>query len=257
MTNLPLSGLSVLVTRSSNQSESLSSKLRSFGAEVIESPLIRIEPPNDWQPLDLALATLENFDWIVFTSGNAVEFAFKRLSEQASEVPKKTRIAAVGKATVTRVEELGHAVAFHPEKYDADSLVAGLAGKHDLAGSRMLVLCGELAGAKVPDRLVELGASVTTATVYRTVLTGSLPTETLELLQRQALQAITFTSSSAVTSFMRAVEDLPASCLAGMTVACIGPVTAKTAQESGLVVDVVPAEATINALADALAARFE
>lgn len=256
MTKLPLAGIRVLVTRSSNRSEGLSSRLRSFGAEVIESPLIRIDPPSDWQPLDTALAELESFDWLVFTSGNAAEFAFNRLAKQDGILPKQTRVAAVGKVTVRRIEELGHSVAFHPKRYDADSLIAGLAGKHDLTGSRVLVLCGELAGSEVPDRLAELGASVTTAIVYRTILTGSLPTDILELLQRQALQVITFTSSSAVTSFIQSVRKLPADCLGGVTVACIGPVTARTALESGIAVDVVPAEATADALADALAIRF-
>ena len=255
MPPLPLSGLRVLVTRSRTRSSALSTRLRSAGAEPVEAPLIQIVDPEDWTPLDHALSDLDAYDWLIFTSGNAVEKCLARLKIANVQITPNLRIASVGPATVKRLQQFGLIVDYQPDRYDAEALVEGLVDSYKLSGAKILFPCADIARQTVVTGLTGLGAEVTSVTAYRIVPETSLPSDILALLRCKEIHVITFTSPSTVEAFVQATQDTSA-LLSEVTIACIGPETARKAKEAGLVVDIVPEEATIEALVEALKERM-
>ncbi|MEE2710825.1 MAG: uroporphyrinogen-III synthase [Gemmatimonadota bacterium] len=251
MPSLPLSGLRVLVTRSRTHSSDLSTRLRYAGAEPVEVPLIQIVDPEDWTPLDQALADLDGYDWLIFTSGNAVEKCLTRLEATNVQIPPSLRIASVGSATVKRLRQFGLIVDYTPDRYDAEALVEGLVESYELSSAKVLFPCADIARQTVVTDLTGLGAEVTSVTAYRTVLANSLPSEILALLRCKGIHVITFTSPSTVEAFVQATQNSSA-LLSEVTIACIGPETARKSKEAGIVVDIVPEEASIEALVEAL-----
>jgi uroporphyrinogen III methyltransferase/synthase len=254
----PLFGLRVLVTRSREQASDLSVRLAELGAEPVEAPLIRIEDPDDWSPLDEALARIDAYDWLIFTSGNAVERCFGRLFGMGKDARALARlkVAVVGSSTARRLEAFGLVADYQPERFDAEALVEGLAGQYDLRGARVLFPGADIARETVAAGLAGLGAQVARVTAYRTVTETALPPEVLAMFARKEIHLVTFASSSTVRAFAAAAGParLP-DLLAYAAVACMGPVTRRAAVEAGMTVAITPAEATIPALVDAIVAH--
>ena len=251
----PLFGVRALVTRARGQAGELSELLVRQGAEPVEAPLIRIEPPGDWSETDAALSGLSGFDHVVFTSGNAVEAFFSHLIEQGMDARALggVRVAAVGRATAGALRRRGIEADCQPDVFRAGKLVEAMTGGRDLQDARVLFPAADIAGPAVVDGLTAAGASVTRVTVYRTVMEEALPDGVASLLEDRKIHLAVFASSSAVTAFARAVgPDRLRPLTEGVRIACIGPSTAATAAESGLSVDIVPGEATVPALVDAI-----
>jgi len=254
----PLFGRRIVVTRPRAQAGALADLLEAQGAEVIAFPTIELVPPADPAALDRAVAAAHGYDWLVFTSANGVQAFFDRFAAARLDVRAlaSVRLAAIGPETAAQLERRLLRVDVLAGDYRAEGLLEALAVE-DLRGRR--VLLARAAGARVvlPEGMRARGAAVDEVVAYRAVPPAGADVAGLRAaLAAGAIDALTFTSSSTVRNF---VELLGAGETARLvrngrpTVACIGPVTAETARELGLRVDVVPVRYTAAALADALA----
>lgn len=248
---LPLAGLRIVVTRAETQNAEFARKLAALGAEVIEFPSISIRPPADPRPLEEAIARLDGYDWLIFTSANGVRFFLERLraaGRSASSV--RARVCAIGPATRRALEEQGVQVALTPREYVAESLVDAFAGE-PLAGKRILLPRAAVARDVVPESLRARGALVDVVEAYRTVIPEDASRRAAEVFGRSKPDWITFTSSSTAKNFLAAAGR---AALEGVRVASIGPVTSATLREQGVEVDAEAAVYTTDGLIAAIAA---
>jgi uroporphyrinogen III methyltransferase/synthase len=251
----PLTGRRIVITRAREQAGELVQALTALGAEVVTAPAIRIEPLEDLEPLRVALANLERYQWIVFTSQNSVQIVFEQLPAHTSSYLGKARVAAIGPATGDALSARGVPVDLLPEGYVAESLVAAIASEGDLRGARVLIPQAETARDTLAEGLRKLGAAVDVIPVYRTVpALGDGAALAREILAGR-IDAITFTSSSTVHSFVQSVGAAAATC-DRYRAAVIGPITAATARDYGLPVAIEAVEHTAVGLVDALARHF-
>jgi len=249
-----LSGLRVVVTRPENQTEELCKRLAALGAEPVLFPTIAIAPPETGGPLDQAIARLADYDWIVFTSVNGVEQFWQRLEKveahgDASLGPTRLatyrgKIAAIGPATAEALRQRGAAVQLIPAEYRAEAILDKIG---DVTGQRILLPRADIARPVLADGLRAMGAQVDDVAAYRTVR-GDPPQSAFEALLA-GVDVITFTSSSTVRNFVSLTDGLD---YGSPLIACIGPVTADTARELGLPVDVMAEEYTVDGLLNAL-----
>ncbi|MGD1996996.1 MAG: uroporphyrinogen-III C-methyltransferase [Anaerolineae bacterium] len=249
----PLFGLRVLVTRPRAQAGELSKRLRALGAEPVELPTIEILPPEDWSPLDAAIARLDEYDWVIFTSVNGVRFFWKRLSraEKDARVFANVHLAAIGPATAAELMQHGLRADLVPSRYVAEAILDEI---EPVGGRRILLPRANIARPTLAEGLIAAGASVDELVAYRTVLStlnGEVVNRIRQMIASGEVDILTFTSSSTVRNFVSLLEGAP-SLAEGTIVACIGPVTAKTAREVGLPADVIAAEHTTDGLIQAL-----
>jgi uroporphyrinogen III methyltransferase/synthase len=247
----PLFGKRVLVTRSREQVSALSQRLRELGAEPLEYPAIAIAPPKDIAPLDEAIARLSTYDWLIITSANGVRALADRMSEKGLDMQAlgRPRIAAIGPATAQALAGYGLRVDYMPQVYLAEEIATGIG---DVAGQRILLPRVERAPKQLAQALRGKGAVVDEVTAYRTLAVGA-PHELKALLADGQVDIVTFTSSSTVRNLAAGLQGLtPADVLSRCMVACIGPVTARTATRLGIRVDVVAREHTIPGLVEAI-----
>ena len=231
----PLFGKRIVVTRTRKQAGALSSKLRELGADVIELPTIRIEPPKDQLEFGQLVQDAHAYDWLIFTSPNGVEAFFEmfyRIFKDAREIGG-VRIAAIGPATAAKVREYHLSVDLQPEEYVAESVVAAFKKEGDVENLRILIARAEVARDVLPESLSKLGAIVDVAVAYRTVPETNDVSGGMARFRDEGADLVTFTSSSTVENFLALKLPMPA----GLKVASIGPVTSKTARDHGLTVD--------------------
>jgi uroporphyrinogen III methyltransferase/synthase len=235
----PLFGKRIVITRSREQSAELVERLESLGAEPIEAPMIRVAPPEDFGPLDKAVAEAGSYDWIVFTSANAVDFFMRRLGVSDGDIRdlKGVRLVAIGPATAERLLRQGLRVDLQPAESRAD-----------------------IAREVLPEELRRSGADVTEVTAYRTVLAEverEGDPDIYRMLLEKRIDVVTFTSASTVKNFVQifGVEQAP-DLLNATKVAAIGPVTAEAAEQYGIKTAIMPKEYTIPALVDAIVEHF-
>jgi uroporphyrinogen III methyltransferase/synthase len=256
----PLFGRRVVVTRPRAQAAALADLLEERGADVISFPTIAIAPPDDPAALDRAVAAAGGFDWIVFTSANGVLAFFDRMAALRRDVRElaSVRLAAIGPETAAQLERRLLRATVVPDDYRAEGLLDAL-GTDDVRGRRVLLPRAAGARAVLPDELRRRGATVDEVIAYRAVAPPGVDGAAMAAaLQAGDVDALTFTSSSTVRNFAALVGEPALARLrdGGPAVACIGPVTAETARELGLRVDVVPSAYTVPALAAALAEHF-
>ena len=197
--SLPLAGRTILVTRARHQAGRLAEALRAVGAQVVEIPAIAIVPPDSYAELDRALGILQQYQWLIVTSANAVAALRARLA--VADAFSHLQIAAVGSATAAALRELGLAVAVTPAEYVAESLVEALGSRVD--GQRVLVARAAVSRDVIPDALRARGATVDVTDAYRTVIPEESVTEIRTLFgpDGRVPDAATFTSSSTATNF--------------------------------------------------------
>lgn len=250
----PLFGRRVLVTRSRAQASALCERIEELGGEAIEFPVIRILPPESYEPLDRAIEALPGYRWAVFTSANGVEYFFDRLEHLGKDARSLAgvRVCAIGPQTARGLRARGIRPDLVPGEYRAEAILEGL--RDSLApGDRVLMARADLAREFLPRELRRLGVEVVEVVAYRTGREVAGGEEIRHRLEEGEIHAVTFTSSSTVKNFLQALGEGAAGLLRGVTVACIGPVTADTARQMGVRVDVVPEEYTIPGLVEALA----
>lgn len=277
---LPLRGCRVLVTRTREQAGALSANLLAAGALPVELPVIRIEAPDDWHPLDQAFqALLENaaYDWLIFTSANGVKMALERLRTSGYEpvALSAIRIATIGPATAAALKGYGLSTSLLPGEYIAEGVAEALRREsaqrgETLAGVRILLAHAAEARQVLITELEQAGAHVDVVTAYRTLPVAQDDARgraIVTLLRQGQLDIITFTSSSTVHHFMhwlgQAAPDLTIVLTYAGTrktrplIACIGPITASTARDYGLDVGVEAREFTTAGLVEALIEYYE
>jgi uroporphyrinogen III methyltransferase/synthase len=248
----PLLGKRVVVTRNAEQAGPLVEGLQSLGATVIAFPVIRLLPLHS-DELEQAVAHLERYDWLVFTSGNAVRFFWTQL-EKSGMHPGRVRVAAAGSATAGRLRALGIEPDFTPAEFTGERLAEGLG---DVAGKRVLLPRARIGRPEIVALLRRRGAIVDDIPLYDTDAAG--PDEEAWAARAGPIDCVTFTSPSSVRNWLallrgRELAGRPAG--PGVAVACIGPVTAAEAEKHGLPVDIMPAEYTIDGLIAAVADYF-
>lgn len=236
----PLDGIGVVVTRPRHQADDLVTRLELLGARAYAVPSIELRPPASFEVLDRALDDPAAFDWLVFTSANAVDPFWSRLKARGRDVRRlsRVRVATIGPATATAVERIGLVPDLVPAEYVAEALLEALPG--DVSGQRFLIPRAAEARDVLPQGLRARGAEVVVAPVYETVAADS-GAVLADLFRRGLVDVVTFTASSTVRHF--AVEPPP-----GVKIVCIGPVTARSARERGWQVDAQPAEYTTDGL---------
>ncbi|MFN2507925.1 MAG: uroporphyrinogen-III synthase, partial [Chthoniobacterales bacterium] len=229
-----LAGKRIVVTRTRSQAGALSSQLRLLGADVIELPTIRIEPPTDLRAFAELVQDAHAYDWIVFTSPNGVNSFFDlfyKLYDDARELGS-ARIAAIGPATAQRIKDFHVHVDLQPEEAVAEAVVREFK-KEGIENLRILLARAEKARDVLPKELSAMGGIVDEGFAYRTVPETRDENGARQRLLEEGADLITFTSSSTVENFMALGLPWPE----GMQVASIGPVTSKTARDLGLKVD--------------------
>ena len=237
---LPLAGLRIVVTRAASQAEELAQPLRERGATAILLPLIGIAPPENPQPLAKAIAQIDDYDWIVFTSVNGIH----ALGPQTC----RARIATVGASTRDAAERQGWTVSVTPETYVAEALVEAL-GAESLRGRRVLIPSAAVTRDVVREELAQRGARVDVVEAYRTVMPREAAQLAREVFRAPWPDWITFASSSAVDNLASLVA---AEVLRRSKIASIGPVTSNTIRGHGLAVAAEAAVHTITGLVRAI-----
>ena len=225
----PLAGRRVVVTRPSSASRQVISKLRGLGAEVIDSPLIRIE----YVEADVS-GPRSDHDWIVFTSLHGVEGFRRQLERQGLDARffGAARIAVVGPKTAACLEEAGIRADLIPGEYRARALVEAIGAEAE-SGQRVLFPCGTLAVDEVSHGLTRVGLEVQTLHVYDTLLQP--PNDAALEAFRAGVDAVLLYSPSAAKSLASSGVDL-----GGVQIFCVGPTTADAGRSAGLSVSGVP-----------------
>jgi uroporphyrinogen III methyltransferase/synthase len=257
---LPLLGKTVLVTRPRKQSEDITEQLEAVGATVIHCPTIEVLPPNSWAQLDGSIRRIREYDWVIFTSANGVRFFFERLGELAmegSEVLSSRVVCAIGPATARALQNAGVA----PRVTASDSRAEGalraiiehVGGEQNVGGLQFLIPRAKVAREILPASLRTLGARVDTVETYQTVKPEIARDSILRLFTETSIDIVTFTSSSTVSNFASLVglTDL-SDLLAKVSIACIGPITAETANSYGLENIIQPELYNAEALVDSI-----
>jgi uroporphyrinogen III methyltransferase/synthase len=248
--NRPLFGKRIVVTRARKQASDLVEKLSQMGAACLEMPVIEIQPASDPSLLDSAIRQIDKYQWLVFTSVNGVDVFFDRLRALGldTRVLGHVRTAAIGPATARRMNKNGVNADIVPETYRAESVAEAFA-RQDVAGKKILLPRAEGARPVLPEALLKMGAQVDEILSYRTVQGQAGAEQLAAALKSGDVDMVTFTSSSTVKNFMALLPESGAKqLLAGTAIAAIGPITAETAAEMGLSVDVISKEYTIDGL---------
>lgn len=251
-----LAGWRVAVTRQADPADRLARLIREAGGEPIVEPLIRIEPPADAAPLARAARAVADYDWIVFTSANAVAALVDAAEAGGGEVVGfgRARVAAVGPATAAAAQSAGFAVGAVPAAQVGESVAAAMIEAGLRAGEA--VLWPRAVGARdaLLERLKAAGASVDAIDAYRTIGDAEAGARLADAVRAGRVDALTFTSPSAVRAFVSGAAAKGGLPEHRAVVAVIGPVTAASARRWALKVDVEPAEHTLEAMVAALAA---
>jgi uroporphyrinogen III methyltransferase/synthase len=249
----PLFGRRIVITRAAANANRLAQRLRALGAEAIEFPTIESVPPDTYELIDQALERASSFDWIIFTSATGVEWLIARLRDRGGDVREFSQalIAAIGPATANRVRSHGLKVAAMPREFRAEAIIDAI-GVPRIAEARILIPRAQAAREVLPALLLENGArEVVVAPVYKTVRPSTARLERVRrLVESQAVDLVTFTSSSTAANFH---EMMPA---AKIKAAAIGPITAATARRLGYEVVVCPTDYTVDALIEEIVRYF-
>jgi uroporphyrinogen-III synthase len=261
---LPLTGCRVLVSRAKKQAGTLSSSLRNLGCDVIEIPFIEIRKPRSYKPLDRALRSLGDYDWLILTSVNGVEAMAARMAKLRLSVANwnQLKIAAIGPATKKAIEAQGLTVHVTPKEYVAESVVRAL--QQRVSRKRVLLVRAKVARDVIPRELRKAGAAVDVIEAYETVAPKASLNRLRAVLASPTRRphAITFTSSSTAKNFVALLGLRGARAALGKAAprngiqsASIGPVTSSTLREFGLPVDIEAKEYTMPGLVAAIVKR--
>jgi uroporphyrinogen III methyltransferase / synthase len=252
--NRPLLGKKILVTRARNQASTMIKLLCDLGAECLEFPIIKVVPPDEFSALDDAVQRLTDYDWIIFTSVNGVIFFFERLFTLNKDIRALHHIgtATIGPATAEKLFEYGLKSDIMPANYRAEAVVEAFLDKN-LSGKKVLLPRAAEARPLLPAELRKMGAQVDEITAYLTRKEQSDADDLIARLHAKGIDLITFTSSSTVKNFKAILPPADIQkLLDGVTIACIGPITAETARQLGFSVHIIAESYTIPGLCEAI-----
>ena len=251
-----LTGKRIVITRSAAQSEALARELSAHGAIPVVIPLVSFADPEDFAPLDAAIAGIERFDWMILTSAQAVRAVVKRCEELNLSLIRpgsKLRIACVGPVTAEAARQAGFRVKHVAEMHTGAALAGEL--RNRLEGMKVFVPRSDRANPDLPQALNQYGAEVTEVIAYRTLR----PSDKLHLRQiaEGDTDAVLFFSPSAVQHFgellgsqqLRALQDK-------LAITAVGPVTANALREAGVRRLVISTDTTAASVIEALEEHF-
>lgn len=250
----PLHGKRIVVTRARAQASALTSRLRVLGADVLEMPATRIE----WlepEPLAGAIQHLEDYQWLVFTSQNAVQRFWEVLRGEGKDARalSHAKLCAVGPATAEALQARGLQVDVIPSRFVAEGVLQAMRGRSDVGGARVLYAAAQGAREVLTRGLTEMGAEVEMIPVYRSVADGEGARLVRRVLEDGGVDLVTFTSASAVQAFVEAVGHSAARHAPG---ASIGPITSEAVREAGIELLVEAQESSIPGLVEAIERKY-
>lgn len=252
--NRPLWGKKIVVTRARSQASVLVDRITDLGGEAIEFPSITIRPGENLNPLYKALKDIRHYNWLLFTSVNAVDIFFQVLKDQNIDVRELhgIKIGAIGAVTRDKIIDKGLKVDVVPEEFVAESMIKALSGRIT-RGDWVLLPRAKGARSILPEALKNVGASVNEVIIYEAISNHEVLNNVLMAVQGGEIDYITFTSSSTVRNFVNiigreSIDTINRRC----KIACIGPVTAGTAEEYGLKTDIIAEQYTIDGLVAAI-----
>jgi uroporphyrinogen-III synthase len=243
-----LAGRRIVVTRRGGQGSALVRLLQERGARVVEVPSIDVTPPADTTALDDALRLPGRFQWLVFTSANAVDAVAARLAALGLP-PRLTshgpKLASVGKATTAALRSAfpDDPVALEPVQDFRAAELARAFAREPMAGARVLLPCSSRARDELPHALRALGAEVLAVVAYETVEPADLGQRVASCIA-QGFDLALFASPSAVAAFASAAGER----VRGLPAVAIGPTTAAAARAAGLDVRAIAAPSTVEGL---------
>ncbi len=227
----PLQGKRILITRDASQTGSLKDMLREEGADVICVPTISITDPPDWDLFDQTTEEINEYDWIVFSSVNAVKQTQKRLVHLQVDYSREKfpRIAAIGSQTEYLIESIGWKVSLVPDRFQAEDLGDKLAAE-GISGKKIWIPRALAARNVLIEKLEREGATVKVTPVYQ----NNVPYENRDKLRKTLTEDnidwITFTSSSTVVNFFKILHR-PSAEITLPKLASIGSITSRTMEE--------------------------
>ncbi|WP_425213890.1 uroporphyrinogen-III C-methyltransferase [Tumidithrix helvetica] len=259
--SLPLQGKRILVTRAAGQSSQFTEMLTSQGAEVLEMPTLAILPPTSWSALDGAIANLENYDWLILTSANAVESFFERLRHAGKDSRSlhKLKLAVVGQKTADILGKYGITPDLIPPNFIADALIETFLEKFPtIEGTRILFPRVQSGGREILiEQFKQHGAAIAAVPAYESGCPTEIDSQALKAIQTQQIDVISFASSKTVKHFCQllsgvAATDIWQSWLLPVKIASIGPQTSLTCRELLGRVDCEAEEYTLEGLTAAI-----
>jgi uroporphyrinogen-III synthase len=253
-----LVGKRIVITRAERQSAGLLGKLEALGALPSLLPLVAFAAPEDYGPMDAALDQLEQFDWIIFTSENAVRAVVKRAGVRGNlrnVAGRRSRAAAVGPTTAAAAERAGFFVDYQAKTHSGASLANELGER--LKNQAVFLPRSDRANPDLPGLLRNYGANVTEAIAYRTVTPVNLDREKIAAIVHGEVDAILFFSPTAVEHFVGIVGDKILQVLqSSVAITAVGPVTANALNQAGVKNLIVAGETTSDAVIAALEKHF-
>ncbi len=249
----PLFGKRVLVTRTRTQASKLSEKIEELGGETIEFPTIEIVENHDHDDIDRAIGQIEKYKWLIFTSVNGVNYFFERMKKLSFDIRllKNAKLCAIGPATAKELNDRGFVVDCIPKEYVAEGIVEELKDKIE-EGDYVLLPRADIARKSLEEGLKKLGANVDNIDIYRTTIPKYERKELIEILKERKIDIITFTSSSTAKNFYTILGENNKELLDNITLASIGPITSKTANDLGMKINIEAKEFTIDGLVEAI-----
>ncbi|MFQ5780925.1 MAG: uroporphyrinogen-III synthase, partial [Nitrospiria bacterium] len=254
----PLFGKRILITRSREQAPEFIEILTSYGAEAILFPTLQIVPPPSWAALDAAIQQIETYDTIIFTSVNGVHAFKRRLNTLQKDLRllKGLSICAIGPRTAEEIEGWGLQVDLIPSEFKAEGVIDALENL-GIRGKRFLIPRAKEAREILPVEIKRRGGEVAVVPAYQAVRPEYDAKEIESLFLKKGVDMVTFASSSTLRNFIEIVgREGMKRWLKGCAIACIGPITAGTAREVGLQVDIMPDAYTFPALAESIVDYF-
>ncbi|MEM7595651.1 MAG: uroporphyrinogen-III C-methyltransferase, partial [Cyanobacteria bacterium P01_A01_bin.83] len=255
---LPLANKTILVTRAVEQSSKFTTLLQQQGATVVEMPALEITPPSSWAGLDQAIAKINQFQWLILTSANGVEYFWQRLTTLGYDARAlgSTKIAVVGRKTAAALQKKQLNPDYIPPNYVADSLVANF--PEGLSGKKILFPRVETGGRTLlVEELTSKGASVVEVAAYQSQCPQKIEPAAWRALQQRQIDVVTFASSKTVKNFYQLLQSQTSqpeieSILNDVCIASIGPQTSKTCRELIGRIDLEAAEYTLEGLTTAI-----
>jgi uroporphyrinogen III methyltransferase / synthase len=253
-----LAGKRVVITRAAQQSGELVEKLAKAGAIPTLLPLVAFSAPEDYAPMDAALEQLEHFDWIIFTSENAVRAMVKRAGVRGNlrnVAGRRSRAAAVGPATAAAAERAGFFVDYQAQTHSGAALANEL--RERVKNQAVFLPRSDRANPDLPRLLRSFGASVTEVIAYRTVTPVNLDQEKIAGILDGETDAILFFSPTAVEHFVGIVGDKTFQDLQHrLAVTAVGPITGNALNKAGIEKLIVAGDTTADAVIAALERHF-
>ncbi|HEX8948454.1 MAG TPA: uroporphyrinogen-III synthase, partial [Dissulfurispiraceae bacterium] len=259
----PLFGQRVLVTR---EHASGFEPLEEMGAEILEFPTIEIVPPENYEDLDRAIEHISSYHWLIFTSANGVRFFLRRCFDRGRDIRDLAgiRICAIGTKTAAEIGRFGMKVDLMPEEFRAEGLIEafsktvssrknstlGAQNTKLFEGLKFLLPRAETAREVFPETLKARGGEIDVPVAYRAVKPELHGRRLKRFLKEGRVTIATFTSAATFTNFLEIMGEDALELLKGVSIAVIGPVTAKAVEKAGLTVEIMPREATIEAMVE-------